>query len=88
MADSGNANPGGSNGGNYGEESALRIDGTAGDVVNLGPDAGTWLLATGATDIPTGYTAYVHVTSGSLPGDNENAYLFVATGVTVNGIGT
>ena len=42
---------------------AIRIDGTSGDVVNLGPDPGTWLLATGA---PDGYTAYSHVNSGSL----------------------
>jgi hypothetical protein len=60
---------------------AIRIDGTSGDVVNLGPDPGTWLLATGA---PDGYTAYSHVNSGSL----EDAYLFIQTGITVNGIGT
>jgi len=62
---------------------AIRIDGTSGDVVNLGPDPGTWLPATGATGVPNGYTAYAHVTSG-----NEDAYLFVLTGITVNGIGT
>ena len=60
---------------------AIRIDGTSGDVVNLGPDPGTWLLATGA---PDGYTAYSHVNSGSL----DDAYLFIQTGITVNGIGT
>jgi hypothetical protein len=84
MADSGNANPGGDG---FGEADALRIDGTAGDVVNLGQDTGTWLAATGVTGIPTGYDAYVHVTSGSTPNVNEDAYLFVATGVTVNGVG-
>ena len=84
MADSGNANPGGDG---FGAADALRIDGSAGDVVNLGPDAGTWLLATGATGTPTGYVAYSHVTSGSVASVNEDAYLFVATGVTVNGVG-
>ena len=49
---------------------------------------GTWLLATGATGIPAGYTAYSHVTSGAAPNANEDAYLFVATGLTVNGVGT
>ncbi|MEX2129091.1 MAG: VWA domain-containing protein [Xanthobacteraceae bacterium] len=88
MADSGTASPGGSNGGfNYGQADALRVDGSAGDVLNLGPDAGTWLLATGVTGIPDGYVAYTHVTSGSVPSFSEDAYLFVATGVTVNGVG-
>ncbi|MEX0589701.1 MAG: FecR domain-containing protein [Xanthobacteraceae bacterium] len=88
MADGGSANPGGSNGGfDYSQADALRIDGSAGDVLNLGPDAGTWLLATGVTGIPDGYVAYTHVTSGSVPSFNEDAYLFVATGVTVNGVG-
>ncbi len=88
-ADSSSANPTGSNSGrNFDSADAIRIDGSAGDVLNLGPDAGTWLLATGATGIPAGYTAYSHVTSGSNPADDENAYLFVQTGITVNGIGT
>jgi hypothetical protein len=72
----------------FDSKSAIRIDGTSGDVVNLGPDPGTWLLATGATGVPDGYTAYSHVTSGSLANTNEDAYLFVLTGITVNGIGT
>jgi hypothetical protein len=67
---------------------AVRIDGTSGDVVNLGPDPGTWLLATGATGVPDGYTAYSHVTSGSLANANEDAYLFIQTGITVHGVGT
>ena len=33
---------------------------------------------------PDGYTAYSHVTSGLL----DDAYLFIQTGITVNGIGT
>jgi hypothetical protein len=88
MADGGAADPGGSNGGfTFDNRDALRIDGTAGDVVNLADDAGTWLAATGATGIPAGYTAYSHVTTGSTPSNFEDAYLFVATGVTVNGVG-
>ena len=67
---------------------AIRIDGTSGDVVNLGPDPGTWLLATGANGVPDGYTAYSHVTSGSLANANEDAYLFIQTGITVHGVGT
>jgi hypothetical protein len=66
---------------------AIRIDGTAGDVVNLGPDPGTWLQATGVTGVPDGYTAYSHVTAGSVASANEDAYLFVMTGIAVNGVG-
>ena len=72
----------------FDSKQAIRIDGTSGDVVNLGPDPGTWLLATGATGVPDGYTAYSHVTSGLLANTNEDAYLFIQTGITVNGIGT
>ena len=72
----------------FDSKNAIRIDGTSGDVVNLGPDPGTWLLATGATGVPDGYTAYSHVTSGLLANTNEDAYLFIQTGITVNGIGT
>jgi hypothetical protein len=83
MADTGEADIGSG----YGDEPALRIDGSAGDVLNLANDAGTWLLATGTSGVPDGYVAYSHVTSGSVPNVNEDAYLFVATGVTVNGFG-
>ena len=72
----------------FASKSAIRIDGTSGDVVNLGPDPGTWLLATGATGVPDGYTAYSHVTSGLLANTNEDAYLFIQTGITVHGVGT
>jgi hypothetical protein len=74
--------------GGFATKQAIRIDGTSGDVVNLGPDPGTWLLATGATGVPDGYTAYSHVTSGSLANTNEDAYLFIQTGITVHGVGT
>ena len=40
------------------------------------------------TGVPDGYTAYSHVTSGLLANTNEDAYLFIQTGITVNGIGT
>jgi len=81
MADTGTADPTGSG---YGSAPALRIDGDAGDVLNLDNSTGTWLLAAGAGGIPVGYTAYAHVASGTNPSVNEDAYLFVATGVTVN----
>ena len=85
IAVSGIAQPGGTN---FDSRGAIRIDGTAGDVVNLGPDPGTWLPATGATGVPDGYTAYSHVTAGSIASTNEDAYLFIQTGITVNGVGT
>ena len=85
LAVSATAQPGG---GSFDSRDAIRIDGTSGDVVNLGPDPGTWLLATGATGVPDGYTAYSHVTSGSVASANEDAYLFVMTGIAVNGVGT
>ena len=72
----------------FDSKQAIRIDGTSGDVVNLGPDPGTWLLATGAKGVPDGYTAYSHVTSGLVANTNEDAYLFIQTGITVNGVGT
>ena len=72
----------------FDSKNAIRIDGTSGDVVNLGPDPGSWLLATGATGVPDGYTAYSHVTSGLLANTNEDAYLLIQTGITVNGIDT
>jgi hypothetical protein len=86
MAGSGIADFAGSN--SFASRSAIRIDGTSGDVVNLGPDPGTWLLATGANGVPNGYTAYSHVTSGSVASANEDAYLFIQTGITVHGVGT
>jgi hypothetical protein len=81
MADQGQANPAGSA---YSNQQALRIDGTNGDVVNLRNGGGTWVHASDMTDRPDGYTAYSFVTSGAVASQNEDAYLFVATGVTVN----
>ena len=91
LAVTGKAQPGGTaqpDGSIFDSRDAIRIDGTSGDVVNLGPDSGTWLLATGATGVPDGYTAYSHVTSGLVASANEDAYLFIQTGITVNGVGT
>jgi hypothetical protein len=83
MADTGTADLGIG----YSTEPTLRIDGDVGDTLNLANDSGTWLLATSVSSVPTGYTAYSHVTSGSTPTAFENAYLYVMTGVDVNGVG-
>jgi Ca2+-binding RTX toxin-like protein len=86
MTGTGRANPAGSapGGGAYDQRPALRIDGDSDDILNLSDDSGSWLPAIGATGIPDGYTAYAHVTAGSSPGQNEDAYLFVMTGITLN----
>ena len=85
MADTGVANPTGSNGGqNYDNAKAIRIDGDNADTVELHNGSGTWQAATGATGIPAGYNAFSHVTSGSNPAVNEDAYVFIQTGVTVH----
>jgi Ca2+-binding RTX toxin-like protein len=87
MADTGVADPGGTNGGqDYSSQEALRIDGDVGDTLNLQSGVGeSWRIATGATGTPDGYTAYSYVTSGTNPALNETAYLYVQTGITVNG---
>jgi hypothetical protein len=82
----GEADPSGhtGSGGNkeyYDEHTALRIDADSGDTVNL--TGGGWHLATGAGDIPAGYTLYSHVTSGSNPADHEDAYVLVSTSAAV-----
>ncbi len=81
MADQGRADP---TDAGYSNQQALRIDGTAGDTVNLRNANGAWLLAGDMLDKPDGYTAYSFVTAGTVASQNEDAYLFVATGVTVN----
>lgn len=81
----GTINPGGSGaGGAYGDERALRVDGDAGDSVDL--FGGGWSKADGATGLPAGYTLYVHDAGGGSPGSNEDAYVLVQNGVTVTGI--
>src|SRR5206468_2012803 len=60
----GTADPGGSgSGGSYDKQPVLRVDGDAGDTLNLS-DSG-WSQAAGATGAPAGYTLYVHDTSGT-----------------------
>jgi hypothetical protein len=43
-----------------------------------------WAVATGATGVPAGFVLYSHVTSGANPAENEDAYVLVQTGMTVN----
>ncbi|HET6622151.1 MAG TPA: calcium-binding protein, partial [Dongiaceae bacterium] len=77
---------GGTGGGNtYGGRPVLTVDGDAGsDSVTLSSGGSdTWFSASGAGGVPSGYALYVHVTGGSNPADNEDAYVLVKTGVTV-----
>jgi hypothetical protein len=64
----------------------VRIDADAGDTVNLQNTGASdhWLAATGATGVPAGFSLYVHVTSGSDPAVNEDGYVLVSNGATVN----
>ncbi|HEV8389077.1 MAG TPA: VWA domain-containing protein [Dongiaceae bacterium] len=79
----GSINPGGTGaGGDFDKAPALRVDGDAGDTVNL--SGGDWSKETSANGFPLGYTLYVHDTSGT-PGAAEDAYVLVQDGVTVNG---
>jgi T1SS-143 domain-containing protein len=68
----------------FGDAPTLRIDGDAADTLNLLSTGGTWFdVDATLTDEPTGYTAYAFAT-GASGSDGEQAYLFVATGITVN----
>jgi len=80
----GSFDPGGAgSGGAFNNRPVLRVDGDAGDSVNLvDGSGGNWLQAAGATGIPAGYTLYVHEASGTSPGAAEDAYVLVQTGVT------
>ena len=80
----GSFDPGGTGaGGDFDDRPVLRIDGDAGDSVNLvDSSGGTWLEASGASGVPAGYTLYVHEASGASPGAAEDAYVLVQTGVT------
>jgi hypothetical protein len=78
----GTADPAGTGGGgSYDKQPVLRVDGDAGDSLNLS-DSG-WSKATDDTGIPAGYTLYVHDTSGN-PGAAEDGYVLVHNDVTVN----
>lgn len=68
-------------GGNYGLGPILRVDGDAGDTLNL--TGGDWSVATGSSGTPAGYTLYVHESGGSLPGAAEDAYVLVQDTVSV-----
>jgi Ca2+-binding RTX toxin-like protein len=75
----GGFNPGGhGSGGSYDGRPVLRVDGDAGDTVNL--TGGGWSQAAGATGVPAGYTLYIHDAGGS-PGAAEDAYVLVQKGV-------
>lgn len=77
----GSADPAGTGtGGSYDKQPVLRVDGDAGDTLNLS-DSG-WSKATDNSGIPAGYTLYVHDTSGT-PGAAEDAYVLVHNNVTV-----
>jgi Ca2+-binding RTX toxin-like protein len=68
-------------GGNYGLGPILRVDGDAGDTLNL--TGGDWSVATGSSGTPAGYTLYVHESGGGLPGAAEDAYVLVQNAVSV-----
>lgn len=67
-------------GGNYGKAPILRVDGDAGDTLNL---SGDWHVATGSSGTPAGYTLYVHESAGGAPGSAEDAYVLVQNAVSV-----
>jgi hypothetical protein len=82
--EAGALNPDGAGpGGNYGLGPILRVDGDAGDSLNL--SGGDWHQATGSTGTPAGYTLYVHDASPAGPGGAEDAYVLVQNAVTVTG---
>jgi hypothetical protein len=70
-------------GGNYGLGPILRVDGDAGDTLNLA--GGDWHQATGSSGTPAGYTLYVHDASPAGPGGAEDAYVLVQNSVAVTG---
>ena len=80
--EAGALNPDGAGpGGNYGLGPILRVDGDAGDSLNL--TGGDWSVATGSSGTPAGYTLYVHESGGGLPGAAEDAYVLVQNAVSV-----
>jgi Ca2+-binding RTX toxin-like protein len=70
---------------NYSSKHGVRIDADSNDTVNLNATGASdhWLLAD-QTGVPGGYTLYVHVTSGSDPSANEDAYALVSSTAAVN----
>jgi Ca2+-binding RTX toxin-like protein len=81
----GTLNPDGAGaGGNYGKAPILRVDGNAGDTLDL--SGGGWHAAAGSSGTPAGYTLYVHESAGGAPGSAEDAYVLAQNGVNVTGI--
>jgi hypothetical protein len=81
----GTLNPDGAGaGGNYGKAPILRVDGDAGDTLDL--SGGGWHAAAGSSGTPAGYTLYVHESAGGAPGSAEDAYVLAQNGVNVTGI--
>jgi hypothetical protein len=80
----GTLDPGGAGaGGDYDKAPILRIDGDAGDTLDL--SGGDWHQATGSSGTPVGYTLYVHDASPAGPGGAEDAYVLVQNAITVTG---
>ena len=74
--------PGGTGaGGDYGKAPILRVDGDAGDTLQL--SGGGWSEATGSSGTPAGFTLYVHESGGGAPGSAEDAYVLVQNSVGV-----
>src|SRR5690606_5451954 len=67
--------------GQFGSRHAIRVDGDAGDELNLTGD-GVWTQIS-PSDAPAGYNVWVHSTTGT-PSESEDAYVLVSTSVTVN----
>lgn len=77
--------PGGAgSGGAFGSAPLLRVDGDAGDALDLA--GGNWHEATGSGGVPAGHTLYVHESGGASPGASEDAYVLAQNGVTVTGV--
>ena len=64
-------------GGSLSQQAAIKVDGEAADTLNL--TGGNWGVQS-ASNVPSGYTLYVHDTGGS----NEDAYVLVQTAITVH----
>jgi Ca2+-binding RTX toxin-like protein len=78
----GTLDPNGSGaGGAYGKAPILRVDGDAGDTLNL--SGGDWHEATGSSGTPAGYTLWVHDAGPGGPGEAEDAYVLVQNAVSV-----
>ena len=74
--------PGGTGaGGDYGKAPILRVDGDAGDALEL--SGGGWSKADGSSGTPAGFTLYVHESGGGAPGSAEDAYVLVQNSVSV-----